>query len=371
MGGKGMKVGIFINTPAQFHFYRNIASGLEERGNEVRLLFRKYGEIGDLIRELGYDATIFSYRANSKYGKILALPFDVMRAYKYLKEFRPDVVTGFGVYDAYTSLLLGSGCVVFNDSEPRVNPMSYSIQVKAYMPLVDVLLTPDSFRDDLGKKHLKISSYKEMAYLHPNYYSPRKDILDELGVSKGEDYVLLRFNAFDAVHDAGIRGFTREDKIRLVKELEKYVHVFVSAEGQVPREIENNLLKVPKSRIHDVIYYAKLLVTDSQTMATEGALLGTPTIRSNKFVGPNDMGNFIELEERFGLMFNIRDPNKAIQKALELVQVDGLKREWHKKRKKLLEEKIDITAFMVWFLENYPESLEEFRQNPNIQYRFR
>ncbi|AFL95034.1 hypothetical protein CL1_0829 [Thermococcus cleftensis] len=366
-----MKTGIFINTPAQFHFYRNIARELKERGNEVKLLFRKYGEIGDLLRELGYNATIFSYRANSKYGKILALPFDVIRAYKYLKDFKPDVVTGFGVYDAYTSLLLKSGCVVFNDSEPRVNPLSYSVQFKLFMPFVDVLLTPESFRDDLGRKHLKIASYKEMAYLHPNYYSPRDDILDELGVSKGEDYVLLRFNAFDAVHDAGIRGFTREDKVRLVKELEKHATVFISAEGKVPREIEGNVLKVPKSRIHDVIYYAKLLVTDTQTMATEGALLGTPTIRSNKFVGPNDMGNFIELEERFGLMFNIRNPEKAIQKALELVQVENLKKEWQKKRKKLLEEKIDITSFMVWFLENYPESMEKFRENPDIQYRFR
>ena len=366
-----MRVGIFINTPAQFHFYRNIAARLKERGHEVRLLFRKYGEIEDLIREMGYDATIFSYKANSKYGKILALPGDVIRAYKYLKDFKPDLVTGFGVYDAYTSLLLRSGCVVFNDSEPRVNPLSYSIQVKAYMPFIDTILTPDSFRDELGKKHLKVASYKEMAYLHPDYYTPQDDVLDIMGLSKNDEYVMLRFNAFDAVHDAGIKGFTNEDKIRLVRELEKHAHVFVSAEGKVPRELERNLLPVPKSRIHDVIYYAKLLVTDTQTMATEAALLGTPVIRSNKFVGPKDMGNFIELEERFGLMFNIRDPGEAIQKAIELVQTEGLKKEWQKKRKKLLEEKIDITSFMVWFLENYPHSLEEFRENPKIQYRFR
>jgi len=366
-----MKVGIFINTPAQFHFYRNIASKLEERGNEVMLLFRKYGEIEDLARELGYNAVIFSYKASSKYGKILSLPADIVRAYRLLKEFKPDVVTGFGVYDAYTSFLLKSKCVVFNDSEPRVNPLSYSIQVKAYMPFVDTILTPASFRDDLGKKHLRVSSYKELAYLHPNYYTPHEDILDILGVSKGEEYVLLRFNAFDAVHDAGIKGFTREDKIRLVRELERYARVFISAEGKVPKELEKYLLPTPKSRIHDVIYHAKLLVTDTQTMATEAALLGTPVIRSNRFVGPNDMGNFIELEERFGLMFNIRNPKDAIAKAVELIQISGLKKEWKKKREKLLREKIDITSFMVWFLENYPNSLEEFKRNPSIQYHFR
>lgn len=366
-----MRVGIFINTSAQFHFYKNIAGELEKRGNNVMMLFRKYGEIEDLVRELGYSAKIFSYHASSKYGKILSLPLDVVRAYRLLGDFKPDVITGFGVYDAYTSFLLGSRCVVFNDSEPRVNPFSYSIQVKAYMPFVDTILTPDSFRDDLGSKHVKVSSYKELAYLHPNYYSPRGDILDMLGMSKGEDYVVLRFNAFDAVHDAGIKGFTREDKIRLVRELEKHVRVFISAEGKVPKELEKYLLPTPKSRIHDVLYYAKLLVTDTQTMATEAALLGTPVIRSNKFVGPNDMGNFIELEERFGLMFNIRNPEDAISKAVELAQLPDIKKEWRKKREKLLREKIDITAFMVWFLENYPDSLYELRENPGIQYRFR
>ncbi len=365
-----MRIAIFINTPAQLHFYRNIAKGLEEMGNTVRLLFRKYGETEELIMELGYDATIFSYKANSKYGKILSLPLDVMRAYKYLRGFKPDIVTGFGVYDAYTSLLLKSNCVVFNDSEPRVNPFSYSIQVKACLPFIDVILTPDSFRDNLGKKHLRVSSYKELAYLHPNYYSPRDDVLEVLGV-EGEDYAVLRFNAFDAVHDAGIGGFSAEDKIRLVRELEKHVRVFVSPEGRIPRELEKYVLPTPKSRIHDVLYYAKLLVTDTQTMATEAALLGTPVVRSNKFVGPKDMGNFIELEERFGLMFNMRNPDEAIKKAVELAQMEELKKEWHRKREKLLKEKIDITSFMVWFLENYPESLEEFRQNPDIQYRFR
>jgi len=364
-------IAIFINTPAQFHFYKNMANYLVENGNKVNMLFRKYGETLELAKELGFEPVVFSTNAESKYGKIASLPFDVIRAYRYLKEFKPDVVIGFGVYDAYTSLFLRSNCIVFNDSEPRVNPLTYSIQFKAFMPFVDVLLTPESFQQNLGTKHLKVASYKELAYLHPNYYTPKDDIFDLLGISKGEDYVLLRFNAFDAVHDAGIKGFTKEDRIELVRKLGKYAHVFVSSEGKVPREIEDKVLRIPKSRIHDVIYYAKLLVTDTQTMATEGALLGTPTIRSNKFVGVKDMGNFIELEKKFGLLFNIRDPKEAIKKAEELIQIDNIKREWQKKRKELFKKKIDITAFMVWFIENYPESLYKFRENPQIQYRFR
>jgi len=117
--------------------------------------------------------------------------------------------------------------------------------------------------------------------------------------------------------------------------------------------------------------YAKMLVGDSQTMTTEAGVLGTPAIRCNSFVGENDMGNFIELEQKYSLIFNYDDPNKAMEKAVELIQKPNLKEEWKKKREQLLKDKIDVTAFMVWFIENYPESFREMKENPEIQYRFR
>ncbi len=285
----------------------------------MHLLARDYGETLDILNALGFDYAVFSKPPKGS-KRIITLPKDVLKAFTFLRKEKIGVVTGFEIYGAYTSKLLRAPYVQFYDSEPSIHTL-LSLQFKAMMPFTDVLLTPESFRDELGKKHLRVASYKELAYLHPNYYTPNDDIFDLLGgISKGgEDYVLLRFNAFDAAHDeGGVRGFTTEDKITLVKELEKHAHVFISAEGKVPGgELEKYLLPVPKSRIHDVIYHAKLLVTDTQTMATEGgALLGTPTIRSNKFVGPKDMGNFIELEKRFGLMFNIRDREEAIKKPL-------------------------------------------------------
>src|SRR5665811_2442500 len=94
-----------------------------------------------------------------------------------------------------------------------------------------------------------------------------------------------------------------------------------------------------RARIHDAIYYAKLLVTDTQTMATEAALLGTPTVRSNTFVGERDMGNFVELEQRYGLLFNYREPHKAAEKAVELVHQPDVKAQWQAKRERLLSEK--------------------------------
>jgi hypothetical protein len=31
----------------------------------------------------------------------------------------------------------------------------------------------------------------------------------------------------------------------------------------------------------------------------------------------------------------------------------------------MLSDKIDVTAFMVWFVENYPESVKIMKENPD------
>ena len=36
-----------------------------------------------------------------------------------------------------------------------------------------------------------------------------------------------------------------------------------------------------------------------------------------------------------------------------------------------LKDKIDVTAFYLWFIENYPESAQGMRSNPDYQYRFK
>jgi len=37
----------------------------------------------------------------------------------------------------------------------------------------------------------------------------------------------------------------------------------------------------------------------------------------------------------------------------------------------MLNDKIDVTGFMVWFVENYPESKRIMLANPDYQFRFK
>ena len=361
------RVAIFISTPAQFHFYKNIVDALEKRGVEVRLLIRDYGETLEVLER--YDGFVFS-KVRTNWDRIYKLPADVIRARNYLKDFKPDLVTGFEIYAPYTAKLLGTRSFVFYDSEPRVNRL-LSVQIRAYMPFVDAVITPSAYLDDLGNKHLRVDTFKELSYLHPGYFVPDRSVIDELETSENE-FAIFRFNAFDAAHDVGLKGFGTEEKIALVNELEKYVDVFISAEGNVvPKSLKPHVIDGSlKKKIHHLLHFARLAVCETGTMSTEAALLGTPTV----LVHPKafDFGVFKELEERYGLLYRFDGSNSKniLRKCVDLVSRDNVNGEWRHKRTKVLREKIDILKFMIWFIESYPVSLEEFCENPHVQYRF-
>lgn len=365
-----MKIFIDISHPAHVHLFKNIFWKMEKRGHIIKITARDKDVTKKLLQAYNIPYELVGYHPGEKTSLIKEWIIREYKIFKIAKKFLPDCFLGtLNPAIAHAARLLKKSSVIFTDFEPEITkfPVGYLLTA----PFVGSILTPTSVRHDYGEKAVKISTYKELAYLHPNYFKPNPKVLKDAGISKHESYVILRFVSWQAHHDIQKKGFTLKEKIRLVKELSEYSTVFITSEGPLPREFEKYRLPIPVEKIHDFLYYAKLLVCDSQTMATEAGVLGTPAIRSNSFVGARDMGNFIELEERYGLIYNIREPQKAIEKAVELMQLPNLKKVWKKKQKRLLEEKIDLTSFMIWFLENYPDSFEQLKENPKIQYRFR
>ena len=58
------------------------------------------------------------------------------------------------------------------------------------------------------------------------------------------------------------------------------------------------------------------------------------------------------------------------QKIESLLSMPDLKDNWQAKRQVMLKDKIDVTAFYVWFIENYPKSVNILKENPEYQNRF-
>ena len=89
---------------------------------------------------------------------------------------------------------------------------------------------------------------------------------------------------------------------------------------------------------------------DSQTMATEAALLGTPAIRSNSFVGENDMTNFKVLENNYGLLRNVRNYNDVLSVVTDFA-IHSRKSEWTLKRQEYYKKIGDPNESIVEILE--------------------
>ena len=114
-----------------------------------------------------------------------------------------------------------------------------------------------------------------------------------------------------------------------------------------------------------------MLVGDSQTRTSEAAVLGTPAIRCNTFVGRI---HYLEEEEhKYGLTYGFRPDHseEMFQKIEELLSMPDLKEEWQRRRQKMLSEKIDYASFLTCFIENYPDSQKLMKDDPNYQFRFK
>ncbi len=112
-------------------------------------------------------------------------------------------------------------------------------------------------------------------------------------------------------------------------------------------------LKVSPEKAHSLIAYATLFLGDSQTMSSEAAVLGVPSLRCNSFAGR--ISYLEEEEKKYGLTYAFlpEDFNKMLIKVKELLNMPDLKKEWQERRHVMLSDKIDVTAFWVWFVENY------------------
>ena len=106
-------------------------------------------------------------------------------------------------------------------------------------------------------------------------------------------------------------------------------------------------------------------------MAEEAAILGIPAF----FLNNKSTYYSKHLEKEYGLLFNYSesesDLRESVRKGIELLNTPGVKQEWQEKRAKLLREKIDVTPFLVWFVENWPESFRIMKEDPDYQLRFR
>ena len=352
-----MRILVGMMHPKHVYMFKNFIHAMQSKGHKVEIVAIEKDVTVALLKKFGLPFKIIGKNPSTISGKILSLPQWTYQTFKIARRFKPDIFIGQAFpHFAYTSKLLNKPYIIFEDTE------SAQVVQSITFPFASNIITPSCYRKDLGNKHIKFDGYYELAYLHPNYFTPNVAVLKELGISPGDIFIVVRFVSWQAIHDIGHHGI--RDKIGFVKSLEPYCRVLITSEETLPKELEKFRITISPNKLHDLLYYASVYIGEGGTTASEAAILGTPSIFISSLTGT--LGNFVELETKYQILYSFENAKNAFCKAIELLQQSNIKEEWETKRMRLINDNVDITKIMIWFVEKYPENKAFLKNNPNI-----
>jgi len=224
---------------------------------------------------------------------------------------------------------------------------------KITFPYTSLILTPKECKTGkYEKKTIHYNGYMKLAYLHPRWFNKK-------AAKFKQPYFLIRTSKLGAYHDVGINGFTTQLLQRIVSLLQDKGSVFISSEGILDESLKPYELRINPSEMQDVLSNSTMLISDSQSMTMEAAMLGVPSLRYSDFAGKISV--LEELEHVYGLTYGIPTsfPGRVFDKINELLSLPDMEKEFQNRRQKMLKDKIDVTAFVVWFVEKLPGECED------------
>jgi len=362
----------FLVHPAHYHLFKNVIKDLKSKKHKIRILIKSKDVLQELLDDEGWDY-INTLNGEKKAKGKLSLGFEAIKGLikrevhlaRIVLGDRPDLMIGTEWSIAHIGRLFQIPSLIVNEDDTSATPENYFVY-----PFASDLILPAVC--DVGKwkkKKIMYQGYHELAYLHPNYFVPDYKIVRSFN-PEGERYFLLRLVKLSASHDIGKTGISNEITRKLIARLSQEGRVFINSERELATEFEKYRIRIKPSNMHHALYYSDLFIGDSQTMTAEAAVLGTPSIRFNDFVGK--LGYLEELEHVYKLTFGVSpsQPESLYNKMDELLNMPDLKRVWRDRRQKMLSEKIDVTKMFVWLIENYPRSIDILKIDPDYQFIF-
>ncbi len=323
--------------PAHVHFFRHLAETALAEGGDVLFTAREKDVTLELLRAYDLPHEVLTGIGGGAVGLAREMVVRTLKLTRRVRRFRPDLMLGImGPVIAPVGRATGVPSWVYYDTETATATNRF------VYPLCSRLFLPESYRGPAPKKAVRYPGYHELAYLHPSRFTADATVRQEAGLGPDEPFAVVRLVSWEASHDVGDTGFA--NPVRFVNELKQRIRVVITGERGVPPELREHAMTVPPHRIHHLLAEASLYVGEGATMAAEAAILGTPAV----FMHTARLGYMLELEERFGLLWNTASQQVAEQRAMEIVaDLPAAAAAWAQKRAAMLEAKMDLGAWMV------------------------
>jgi len=310
-----MKVVIFIDHYPHVNFFKNAIQDIAGRGIEVIIIVQPRGNLTSIVEyELGLPYMSFGHYQQTLIKKALNLLGNEINIFNYLLNNNWDVATGVSSTElTHSAFILRKPSVMFGDDT------EYRLAYYLIKYFASNIVLPNCVPAK-GRNILKYKGFKELAYLHPKYFTPKEDVLREYRL-KANNYVFIREVSKSSVN---YKGLKEGSLAYLCPEIKKMgLDIVLSLENKRLKNIFDKyctVLKEPVSDIHSLMHYAAFTVASGDSMARESCLLGTPAI----YTGGRDMSINAELEKR-GCFFRCESDNKQILNKISTILDSNLK----------------------------------------------
>ena len=289
-----MKVLFDITHPAHVHFFKNSIVALEQGGHETLITSRHKDCTVELLDELGFAHTpLSSQKGGSPFAMVRELLQRNVALHKIVNREKPDKLVALGgTSAAQVGFLTRIPSIVFYDTEDA------RLQNLITYPFCTRIIVPESYSGWLPKRRAdRYPGFHELSYLSPEHFCPDKRIAIANGLHAHGDTFFIRIVSWQASHDTGLKGWSRETLLEIVKFLRQHGKVIISSEAGLPNELSPMAYTGPLNEVHHLLAFCRLYAGESATMASEAVAMGVPAV----YAAPGFRGYISYQEEHYGL----------------------------------------------------------------------
>lgn len=333
-----MNIHIDLLHPAHINLFKSLINkGSQEHNFIITCIDR--GKVPKIAREEIKSVKI--HVIGKHRGTKLSIIFqaNVLRFFQlfwFLRNKKIDVGLSFGSFLSGAIVRLkGKPFIHLNDDpERKINAFLENITcTERYLPPIVK-----------EKRKVKVfNALKEWAYLSPDYFTPKEDILSKYNVSP-KNYIFIREVS------TGSLNYMSQDKnliAAFADKMPKSLPVILSLEDKTTKNQYPDywtILEEPVNDIHSIIFYSSLVISSGDSMAREGAILGVPSI----YCGFREMkANQILMDKN--ILFKLL-PDETIVFINDFFQNKLNSFNQEEFRAKLKNEWVDINAFLLEIL---------------------
>jgi uncharacterized protein len=303
----------------------------------------------DVAKLKGIKPIVLSTAKTKIIGNAFEFLVNIFKCFYYSYKYKIDLwVSKYGAAHI-SAYFMRKKSIAFTDDDVDIIPLT---AWTSYPFTETILATKVTRQGNFSKKFKTINSVFELCYLHPNHFSADKKFLKLLSINDDQEYAIIRLSSLLAHHDGQIKGIDNQLLESIIQLLEKYhIMPLISSEKAIPKRFKAFLFTLPLDKMHHALYYAKLLIGDSQTMASESAVLGTAVFRFSDFTGRL---SYIDDLESYGLIqsYQTSQGEKLLLDLEHFLQQKNIKKQYKQKQEVLLRDKEDPNTFFINEIEN-------------------